>query len=71
MALVDQRMGRIGEEPFQVNQQDSTFPPIAPKMPRKLFFQSPEMPMQPFSPLTGPVVIDHTGAIQGNQGFIT
>lgn len=68
--LVQKRMGRIGEEPFQVDQQHRPFPAIAPVMAVKLFLQSPVMPVKALVLLACSIFIDHARAIQGNQNFI-
>ena len=57
--LVQKRMGCIWKEPFQIQQQHSTFPAITPVMPSKLLFDPFELPMKALSLLACPVVIDH------------
>lgn len=70
MPLIQKRMGRIGEEPLQIQQQNCPFPAIAPEMPMKLFLQAAKVPMKALVPLTCPVVIDHARVIKRNQNFI-
>ena len=70
MPLIQKRMGRIGEEPLQIQQQNCPFPAIMLKMPMKMFFQSAIMPVKALFLLTCPVVIDHARVIKRNQNFI-
>ena len=70
MPLIQKRMGRIGEESLQIQQQNRPFPAIAPEMPMKLFLQAAEVPVKALVPLTCPVVIDHSGVVEGDQNFI-
>ena len=70
MPLVNQPAWSVWEESFQVQKTDSTRPAIPSVVPMQLFLNALEMPMKSFPALTGPVVVNHAGAIERNQDLV-
>lgn len=71
MPLVNQPAWSVWEESFQVQKADSTRPAIPSVVPMQLFLNALEMPMKSFPALTGPVVVNHAGAIERNQDLVS